>query len=41
LPALSTDRNWTIVVPSAAITAEAPATVADQVEPLFADVRYS
>jgi hypothetical protein len=41
LPALSTERNWTMVVPSAVMTAEGPATVAPQVEPLLVDVRYS
>src|SRR5207342_1762942 len=41
LPALSTERNWTMVVPSAAMTADAPAVVAPHVEPLFVDVRYS
>jgi hypothetical protein len=41
LPALSTERNWTMVVPSAEMTADGPATVAPHVEPLFVDVRYS
>ena len=41
LPALSTERNCTMVVPSAVITADAPAVVAPHVEPLFVDVRYS
>ena len=39
LPALSIERSWTSVVPSAVTAAEAPAVAADQVAPPLADVR--
>ena len=38
-PSASTDRNSTIVAPSAEIAADAPATGADQLWPPSADVR--
>ena len=40
LPAASTERNCTSVVPSAEIATELPVAAADQVVPPFVDVRY-